>query len=191
MSAATFSLRMLMVFVAALAVGCYALTQHTPLWANVIVTMSYGLLALAALLAFVRRGARRAFWTGLAVAGWAYSAIVFSPFLFTGSGALLTTKVLIVGWAHVGTGPPTPRTSEPPPLSTRDMTNLENDYFEIMMGFRSSFVAEEQQDYVAAIRAYFRIGQSLWAIILGLGAGLTTAALYRREQWLESGESRR
>jgi hypothetical protein len=181
MSAATFTLRTLLILVTAAAVGSYALTQHTPLWANVTVTMCYALLVLAALLALVRRGASRAFWAGFGVAGGLYAIVAFSPFLFTGSGALATTKLLIVGWDYVGPAPPPPSGSGLMSLD-RDFSDLEGQYLEIMMSFNSSLYSGEQREFMMALRAYLQIGQSLWALVVGFGAGLLTALLYWRER---------
>jgi hypothetical protein len=192
MSAATFTLRTLLILVTVAAVGCYALTQHTPIWANITVTMCCGLLMLAGLLAFIRRGASRAYWAGFAVTGWAYLLAAFSPFLFGGSPALLTTKSLFVGWDYVGVAAPPsdPTSGASSILQDSDLGDLEDHYFEIMMRLRSGFYAPGQQEYRNAVRAYLTIGQALWALILGFAAGLLAAVLcWRQRRWDEAAAS--
>jgi hypothetical protein len=59
---------------ALLAVGLAALVVATPTWARLAATLTVATLAVAALGGLFARGRARAFWAGLAVAGWAYFA---------------------------------------------------------------------------------------------------------------------
>ncbi len=186
MSAATFSLKTLLVLVTVSAVGCYALVQHTPLWASIVVTLAYALLSVGAILAVVRRGSPRAFWAGFAAGGSVYLALAFSPLVFTGAPSLLTTKALIAGWKHVGKpAPPADDQNSDrftSPLSDQDLSDLEGQYNDIMMGFNRSFYEPEQQEYLTAARSYLRIGQSLWSLALGFTIGLLAAFFHWRER---------
>ena len=65
-----FSLRHLLVSVAFVAVACTALLNANPWWVRGSWLVGVGLLFGAVVQALFRRGQRRAFWTGFAIAGW-------------------------------------------------------------------------------------------------------------------------
>jgi hypothetical protein len=176
MSDATFSLRTLMVLVTLSAVGCFALAQHTPWWASIMLTLTYGLLLLGTLSAVVRNGSGRVFWLGFAVSGWAYAIVVCSPLLFPTAGTLLTTRALIAGWQFVGTDG-----GEAEHNSSVIFSDLEARYNDIMTGLRLP-IDTKQHEYVTAVRAYLLIGQSLWTLALGFATGWVATAIHRRER---------
>ncbi len=185
MSAATFSLKTLLLLVTVSAVGCYALVQHTPLWASIVLTLTYGLLSIAVVLALVRRGSARAFWAGFAAAGWVYLVMALSPLLFAGAPTLMTTKALIAGWQYVGSPVPRPTDDSSSPyrssLSDRDLSDLESEYNDLMMSFGWSS-DPERRDYVAAVRAYLQTGQALWSLAWGFVVGMLAAFFSWRER---------
>lgn len=98
--------------IAVVAVACAALANPSPIWAALVVTAVLGLLTYAVLAAIFRRGARRAFWIGLATVGWGYTYLVAHDRLgnsmnwnngsvsgFASAPSQLVTTKLLLWWA--------------------------------------------------------------------------------------------
>jgi hypothetical protein len=148
-----------------------------------MVTFACGLLALAVLLAFVNQGASRAYWTGFAIVGWAYTLLSISPFVAAHGGSLMTTQALIYGWQQLDVvEPDRPSLNQFSPVDLGDdaeidqFARLETRYYELLMGFNTP--ASER--YWQSLRRYLLIGQALWSIALGFIAGVASAWLYGR-----------
>jgi len=183
MSAGAFSLRTLLVLVTLVAVGCYALTQHTRLWCGIIMTLACSSLALAVLLAIAARGPWRAFWTGYAVVGCAYWLLTVSPFVSPNGGVLLTTQSLAYGWHYLSLESKeiSNRGEEISEFDLSEWTvdealetaidEVEAEYFQILWSPRSGQYS---------LRRYLLIGQSLYSIGLGFVGALLSGWLYAR-----------
>lgn len=98
-----FSLRWLFGVVSFAAVGCALLVYATPFWSKLTFTCTLAALAAAAVAAFMRHDARRAFWAGFVLVGVAYLWLVCGTWATPCGHAplrdwLLTTAVL--DWCH-------------------------------------------------------------------------------------------
>src|SRR5262245_55114099 len=67
-----FNIRDLLIFMAAVGVGCVALVNSTQAWAAGMMAAVVVSLVAAVLLAVFTHGAKRGYWTGFAVSGWVY-----------------------------------------------------------------------------------------------------------------------
>ena len=67
-----FSIRHLLLWTAAIALGCVALRSASPGWVSAMSGLTLLVLATASLLATFRQGTDRAHWTGFAAFGWLY-----------------------------------------------------------------------------------------------------------------------
>lgn len=67
-----FSIRNLLVWTAAIALGCVALRSASPGWVSAMLGLTLLVLAAATLLAVFRQGTDRAHWIGFAAFGWLY-----------------------------------------------------------------------------------------------------------------------
>jgi hypothetical protein len=74
-----FSLRTLMLFILVVAIELTALRNANIVWARVMAMFTIGLIGLAVLQAAFRRGRRRAWWTGFALAAGAYVVVSLGP----------------------------------------------------------------------------------------------------------------
>src|SRR6185503_11145330 len=91
-----FSLRNLLIAVAAVAVGTAALLNANEWWASLVWGVVLSLLVFAGLVALFRREAQRAFWSGYLVAGTFYLMILMfadGTFLPLNRSRLITTRV--------------------------------------------------------------------------------------------------
>jgi hypothetical protein len=75
-----FSIRHLLVWTAAIAVGCVALRSASPGWVAAMLGLTLLVLATATLLAVFREGADRAHWMGFAAFGWLYLLLLVFGF---------------------------------------------------------------------------------------------------------------
>ena len=86
-----FHLGTLVILVLMLGIGFAALRESNDLWDCGIFSLTLGVLLISVLLAVHRREARRAFWIGFTLFGWAYLALSLVPSI---ESRLLTTKAL-------------------------------------------------------------------------------------------------
>ncbi len=110
-----FSLRNLLIAVAAVAVGTAALLNANEWWAALLWGVALLMLVFAGLVALHRREAQRAFWSGYLVAGTFYLLLLMfadGTFLPLNHSNLITTKVIV--WVY-GLFPESKRTQYLPP----------------------------------------------------------------------------
>ncbi len=89
----------LMVGVAFGSLGLACLMYASSSWAKAALSVALGILTLAILGVILRRGERRAYWTGFAVCGWMYLVLSDSPWLSASiRHRLVTTEVL--SWSY-------------------------------------------------------------------------------------------
>jgi hypothetical protein len=91
-----FSIGSLLAAITSCGVGLAALHSASALWASALFTTIVAVLSAAILGAMASRGRHRLTWSGLAVFGWIYLAIVFGPWPFNPDGPppLLTVPLL-------------------------------------------------------------------------------------------------
>src|SRR5687768_12663439 len=94
----------LMAVVLFASIGCAALFRPSRLWAAVLMTGAVGLLVVAIIGAAHGRGPRRAFWSGFAIAGWAYILIHYGPWLSSQGPHLLPNALIEL--LHASIKPP-------------------------------------------------------------------------------------
>jgi hypothetical protein len=71
-----FSLRQLLIAIALIAVGLFALRSASPFWVMVSLSLTLLVLAASPLVALYRQGPERAFWIGFATIGWFYMLVL-------------------------------------------------------------------------------------------------------------------
>ena len=75
------------------------LLQNQILWTSLLLFATTVLLSVAILGAYQRRDARKAFWQGFAVFGWAYLAMAFLPYIPYQAGVEVPSSPLLK-WVH-------------------------------------------------------------------------------------------
>jgi hypothetical protein len=103
-----FSLRNLLIAVAAVAVGTAALINANEWWASLLWGTALSMLVFAALAALFRRDAQRAFWSGYLVAGSLYLLLLMysvpsatgssTPYAALNHYRLVTTRIIL--WTY-------------------------------------------------------------------------------------------
>lgn len=88
------SVAAMMGLVGFVAVAIAALTSPAPLLAGAALMATLGLLAVAVLGVIFDRCAGRAFWSGFAIIGWGYMALIFAPWLRESFAPRLATTML-------------------------------------------------------------------------------------------------
>jgi hypothetical protein len=90
-----YSIRMLLAAIGFCGLGLASLRSPSQLWAATLFSLALaGLVASLVGIAF-QRGHRRAFWTGFAIAGWAYWLVALSPWVGDVVGPRLVTTGLL------------------------------------------------------------------------------------------------
>jgi hypothetical protein len=84
----------LMLLILALGVGFVALRLASAAWAGVILFLTLGTLLTAVVGAIYRRQARRAFWLGFALFGWAYMIVTARIWIENDGPELISTMLL-------------------------------------------------------------------------------------------------
>jgi hypothetical protein len=99
MTFARFSIAGLLWAVGLCAVGMACLMFASTPWAGAVLSVTLGILTLALLGLFYRRGERRAFWVGFVLCGWSYMTLSCGPgFIGYLRPQLVTSKLLV--WAY-------------------------------------------------------------------------------------------
>jgi len=97
-----FSLRQLLIAIALIAVGLFALRSAGPIWVMVLLSLTLLVLAASPLVALYRQGPERAFWIGFATMGCFYMLVLLYCWSLacctTGCTRMLTRR-LAWGWA--------------------------------------------------------------------------------------------
>jgi hypothetical protein len=96
-----FNIASLLALIVVFGVGIAALREASDLWDNGLFNFVLGILLTSILLAIHRTDARRAFWLGFALFGWAYLGLALIPPI---ESRLITTKAL----ARLGATAPRP-----------------------------------------------------------------------------------
>jgi hypothetical protein len=168
-----FSLRTLMVatvYAAVVAAGFHAGTRP---WANIVCTVTVGLLLVATLAAIFLTDSRRYFWRGFCVVAWIYAYFAFSSTTVTLKNRLLTHKALEQIQWQVGPMQAAQRTApgfELQQLGSREVYWTGPGASYVIFGPDSESWETTQQ-----------VGHCAWAFLLGLIGGCL--ALYFHRDW--------
>ena len=104
-----FSIGSALTLIGILGVTPAAFRDPSYLWANVTFSTAFAVLVLAIINVLYSRGARRAYWAGFALCGWAYFAMCSVPGLRESLCPRLVTEVIFdVLYPHVAPQPPPP-----------------------------------------------------------------------------------
>jgi hypothetical protein len=195
MSNIQFSLRHLLVAVAFVAVGCTALLNANPWWVRGSWLATVGLLFVAVVQAIFRRGERRAFWTGFAIAGWL--CIVAATNAFDGlrvvrqlpeqaMGALYARlpDALRMPYIEEQTGRPVDGGASLPPSVTSYRPSPEEP---TSTGLVWLALQQQQPTFAPNPRhvgwEFFQsIGEAIWTLLVALVGGTIARWVYRSEQ---------
>jgi hypothetical protein len=188
-----FSLRHLLIAVAFVAVACMALVSASPWWVRGSWLATVGVLFVAVLQAIFRRGERRSFWLGFAIAGWL--CIVAGCDAFPGLRIVRQLPEQVMGYLHARlpnslrmpfideqTGRPVDgAVSWPPVISYYGPQDPR-----VKLGL--SFLAQQQQPTFAPnprhvpLDQFQSIGEAIWTLLMALLGGLIARWVYRSEQ---------
>ena len=152
-----FSLRMLLVVVAFVAVGCAALANASPAVADTAYTMAIGVMFIALLGILYRREADRAFWVGFAIFGMGYLLLLGSGPLSIRAGKLATTTLMEYVYSQTG-------------LSDRAVAS-------VVAQSRNQILLPQRAERRAR-STFVRIGHSIWTLILAYLGGLLARYFY-------------
>jgi len=192
MSLLQFSLRHLLVAVAFVAIACVALLNANPWWVRGTWLAAVGLSFVAVLQAIFRRGERRAFWLGFAIAGWL--CIVAGSDWFPGLriSRQLPQQILGFLYSRLPESIRLPTIEEPTgrsangslvfPPSTDDYASQDP---RVTTGL--VWLAQQQQPATApnlrhvGFEYFEATGEALWTLLMALLGGLVARWIYRSE----------
>lgn len=182
-----FSLRQLMALVVFVAIGCAGLVHPSRYLASAIFTLTVMALFVAVLAAVGRKGPRRAFWIGFAIAGWGYFWAahwadetsyfdIQTRWKLQTDGPLLTTKLLRLAHTalHPGPEPTGGGFFSVPGVPIDDVGRP----ISLPLAQYSVQPRPPPRDYEATLNAFMRIGHSLWTLLFAYLGGLLTRHLY-------------
>jgi len=190
-----FSLRNLLIAVAAVAVGTAALLNANDWWGALLWGLALLLLGFAGLVALYRRDAQRAFWSGYLVASALYLFLV----LFgerTTSFPLLTTKVTAWGYSWLPPSKKDEVITVPPPAGGMGATGGGAGMMEDMMsGMPSAPAAGGMMPGMGGMgmgatlnpnyidpKEFTQVGHALWMLLLSWLSGTVAFCLYRTRE---------
>jgi hypothetical protein len=187
-----FSMRQLLVAVAFAAVACTALVNTNPWWVRGSWLAAVGLSFVAVLQAIFRRGERRAFWLGFAIAGWL--CIIAGCEVFPGLRIVRQLPEQVTGFLHAQlpdslrmpfieeqTGRPADGAFTPPPIISDDGPQ------DPRVKLSLELFAQQQQPTFAPNPRYLAadqfqsIGEAIWTVLVALLGGLIACWIYRSE----------
>ena len=195
-----FSLRNLLVAVAAVAVGTAALLNANPWWASLLWGAVLLMLAFAGFVAFFRREAQRAFWGGYLVAGSLYllllmysvpqmsSTNTWMPYAPLNYSNLATTKVIVLGYFSLPTSKTTPYLPAPPAPAVAGgagfgMSGSAGMSSGVMFGGMGGMgVALPPNPSYIDQEAFTQVGQALWLLFLSWLGGTVAFLLFRSRE---------
>jgi len=196
-----FTIRDLFLLVGAVAVGTAALLNANEWWVSLLWAAVLLLLVLAGFVAFFRREAQRAFWSGYLVAGSLYLLLLlysipqfsqttsWTPYGPLHMSQLMTTKILV--WAY-SLLPATKTTPDlPPPLvSNKGGRPTMDSSLPGMPGGMGGMSVRlpPNPDYVDS-ELFTQVGQALWMLFFSWLGGTTARRLYRTRSPPESAAS--
>jgi hypothetical protein len=182
-----FSLRGLLLFIAAPSLTLGAMHYATEAWAIGAVSLTLFILLFCAALAVGSRGDRRSFWLGFAVCGGAYLIVTMS-FAPEFVERLATSKAVafLRDQFHPASQYPNynPRDEIPTPTALMP-SQLKYEPGQNIPPWYSNY----GEDYEAMTRSFVLIGQCAWALILGSIGGMLAqfaASLSRPQATSES-----
>ena len=161
-----FSLRALLVFIAAVSLALAAMRIATPGWASGAVSVTVGVFVIAIAIGIGSSGVRRVFWVAFAACGSAYLIVTMS-FHQEFVEQLVTSK--IVAAARDAFHPPSdftngPIVQTPPPLVSRLTSGTPG----IVYG---EWLVVYGDDYAIMNTNFVLIGQCIWSLILAMLGG--------------------
>jgi hypothetical protein len=120
-----FTVRHLMIAVAAVSVGLAVLVSGSETLAGTVLLLTLGMLAVTVLGIVYRRGEARAFWLGFALFGWGYTALALGHWWVRGTDRpeLVTSTVL----THLYLSVPHGRLARPLPSTVASLLSAPDD----------------------------------------------------------------
>lgn len=180
MGAPKFSLRALLVLVAVVAIGCFALITANELWLTLVFSLVVGLLLFALVAAVAFDGNNRAFWLSFALVGWAFFWIAeFSPH----ASPLVTTKLTILLHDLVRSTENAPA-QEPTIAIAQPYATPVQPYNPPQIAGQPGtlFVAPTPITVKPDFNKFLPIANCLWTVLLAFGGGLLGRYLYARRR---------
>lgn len=196
MNTLRFSLAKMLAAVVLVALGLAALVNATPIWAGAVTSAAVFLLFVAVVGLIYRRHADRAFWVGFAVFDWGYLAVIYAPSpwalwryrldreLDLGN-QLLTTQVLDWGARQVrgltkGTRVIVEWTSGS--WYPGSIVEVDNDRVHVRFDDGDDRWVIATQIKTTRATDFVRIGQSMFALLLGFVGGVIARCFYATTQ---------
>ena len=195
-----FSLRNLLIAVAAVAVGTAALLGANAWWVSLLWGAVLLMLALAGFVAFFRRAAQRAFWSGYVVAGSLYLLLLmysvpqisqsntWMPYAPLNNSNLVTTKVIHWAYSLLPTAKTTPALPPPPQPGGTGMSpgGMSGGMPSGMSGFGGGpfmgagqfFTGPPNPNYIDQ-EMFTEVGQALWILFFSWLGGTVALGLFR------------
>jgi len=182
-----FSLRNLLLAVAAVAVAAAALLNANAWWVSLLWGAVLLLLALAGFVAFFRREAQRAFWSGYLVVGSLYLLLLmysvpqispsntWMPFAPLNYASLVTTKITYWAYSLLPTAKTTPALPPPPQPGG---TGMSPGGMSSGMGGGQFFSGPPNPNYIDQ-EMFTEVGQALWMLFFSWLGGTVAWGLFR------------
>ena len=149
-----FSVPTLLAFIVGISFVCIALLNANEIWARATFSIAMAALLTSFVAALYSSGARRAFWIGFAVFGCGYSLMYWNPLGNSGK-QLITNDCLAIVLERLPASHETARTQDI--YHTIGRLNARRDIF-------------------------FRVGHTLWIVILALAGGFIARFFYLQRQ---------
>ena len=194
-----FSLRNLLIAVAAVAVGTAALLGANAWWVSLLWAAVLLMLTLAGFVAFFRREAQRAFWSGYLVAGSLYLLLLmysvpqisqtstWMPFAPLNNSNLVTTKVIYWAYSLLPTSKTTPVLTPPTPPAGTGMSagsmpgGMGGGQFfgGGQFGGGGAFFGGPPNPNYIDLEMFTEVGQALWMLFFSWLGGTVALGLFR------------
>lgn len=193
-----FSLRNMLIAVAAVAVGTAALLNANPWWASLLWSATVLMLVFAGLVSFIRREAQRAFWGGYLAAGSVYLLLLvysvpqqfqsntWMPYGPLNHDNLTTTKVIYWGYSLFPASKKTPYL--PASSATAGMGGMgafgspPGAGGMAPVGFGGMGMMGPPNPSYVDQEAFTQVGQALWMLFLSWLGGTVAFLLYRSRE---------
>jgi len=194
-----FSLRNLLIAVAAVAVGTAALLNANEWWGGLLWGLALVLLVFAGLVTLYRRDAQRAFWSGYLVASALYLFLVL--FGERTSLPLITTKVTAWGYSLLPPSKKDEVITVPPPAGGMGVTGGGAGMMEDMMsgmpiapaaggmmpGMGGMGMGATVNPSYIDQKEFTQVGHALWMLLLSWLSGTVAFCLYRTRESSSTG----
>lgn len=181
-----YSLGTLFVVTAIAAISSAAVANYSPVWAEVMVTATAGILLLGLLTAILGRDNARTFAIGFAVVGWVYFSLAFVEAVGL-RGHLLTSRAVNRLFQVTQEPRVTSNISLPGavaidfamPIATGTMPGQGNSFTFSTSGLTGTLVLDE------APRELHDIAHCIWALVLALFGGMAAQVIQRVSRKVE------